>query len=142
VAESPDLVKLKALFDGAMAGLDGVVAKRMFGCDGYFVAGNIFGLVWKDGRLGLRLDDAEAWAQLRAFDGASGWWAGDREMRHWVLLPEAWHRQPPKLKAWAQRAYELAAARPEKASVTRRSGVTKKVRPAVFKRLDAGSGDA
>ena len=119
-----------------MAGLAGVEPKRLFGCDGYFVGGNIFALVWKQGRLGFRVDDAQAWAELRAFDGASGWWVGEREMRHWVLVPEAWHRQPARLRLWAQRAHGLAEARPEKPSVTRRKGAPKVVKAAVFKRVE------
>ena len=135
VAESPDLSRLKALFDGAMAGLDGVVAKRLFGCDGYFVGGNIFGLVWKEGRLGLRLDDEAAYAELAGTIGAEPWAVSGRVMRHWVLLPQAWHAQPAKLRAWSKRAWTGAVAKPEKLAVTRRPGAAKKISKAQFRRV-------
>lgn len=129
-----DLVRLKAVFDGAMAGFEGVETKRLFGCDAYFVNGNIFGLVWKEGRLGLRLTDESSHRELMAEAGADGWRMGDRVMRHWVLLPQELHVRPAGLKDWARRAWQQALERPAKAAVTRRKRA-KRVRPAVFRRL-------
>lgn len=138
---SEEMTRLKATFDGAMAGLKGVEPKKLFGCDGYFVNGNIFGLVWKEGRLGLRLTDPEQQAELLGLAGANVWKAGPMIMRHWVLLPSDWHKKPALLKEWSRVAYEHAQERPEKTAVTRKP-VAKKVKPAVFKRLKRDGSDA
>ena len=139
---SPDeMTRLKATFDGAMAGLKGVEPKKLFGCDGYFINGNIFGLVWKEGRLGVRLTNAEQQAELLELAGANVWKAGPMIMRHWVLLPPDWHKKPAHLKEWARAAYEQALERPDKAAVTRKP-LSKKVKPATFKRLKRDGSDA
>jgi TfoX/Sxy family transcriptional regulator of competence genes len=136
-----EMIRLKATFDGAMAGLLGVEPKKLFGCDGYFVNGNIFGLVWKEGRLGLRLTDPSKQAEALAQPGAGPWKAGPMVMRHWVLLSPDWHKKPGQLKQWARVAYDLALERPEKSAVTRKS-VVKKVKPAVFRRIKRDGSDA
>jgi|GEM_PF-1534076 hypothetical protein len=133
--EPPELSRLKAVFDGALAGLAGVEAKRLFGCDGYFVGGNIFALVWKEGRLGLRFESGESLAQVHALAGASAWEIGSKRMQQWVLLPLAMHAQPAKLRAWGQEAWSQARQRPEKVRVTRKPGAARVVKPAVFRRL-------
>jgi len=133
--EPMELSRLKAAFDGALAGLAGVEAKRLFGCDGYFVGGNIFALVWKEGRLGLRFEPSEALAGAHALPGAAAWEIGSRRMPQWVLLPVALHKQPAKLRAWGRRAWAQARLRPEKLKVTRKAGAHKVVKPAVFRRL-------
>ncbi len=140
-ASSEEMTRLKATFDGAMAGLKGVEPKKLFGCDGYFVNGNIFGLVWKEGRLGVRLTDEAKQAEVLAMEGASPWKAGPMVMRHWVLMPPDWHKKPAVLKQWSRVAYELALERPEKTAVTRKVA-TKTVRPAVFKRVKRDGSDA
>ncbi len=42
----------------AADGLPGVASRKMFGCQALFRGSQIFALVWRDGRLGLRLPDA------------------------------------------------------------------------------------
>ncbi len=140
-ASMEEMTRLKATFDGAMAGLKDVEPKKLFGCDGYFVNGNIFGLVWKEGRLGLRLTDPAKQAEVLGLPGAGPWKAGPMIMRHWVLLPPDWHKKPALLKQWSQLAFELALERPEKAAVTRKT-VTKRVKPAVFRRIKRDGSDA
>ena len=130
-----ELTRLKAVFDGAMAGLDAVEPKQLFGCDGYFANGNIFGLVWKEGRLGLRLTDDADREELLALEGAGPWKVGPMTMKHWVLLPPLWHRQPAKLKQWARKAWASAMERPEKSSITGKAKGAKVIRPAVFRKL-------
>ena len=134
--EPPELSRLKAVFDGALAGLAGVEAKRLFGCDGYFVGGNIFALVWKEGRLGLRFESNADLAEAHGLAGSAVWEIGAKRMQQWVLLPMAMHGQPAKLRAWGRRAWEQASRRPEKSRVTRKAGAPKVVRPAVFRRLN------
>jgi TfoX/Sxy family transcriptional regulator of competence genes len=130
-----ELMQLKALLDGALAGLENVVPKRLFGCDGWFVQGNIFAMVWKEGRLGFRLSDPELQAEAMAFKGAEPWSVGRQVMKHWVLVPKGWHREPAKLKAWGRKAHAVASARPEQSKVTGKKNAIKTVKPAVFKIL-------
>lgn len=117
-----ELARLKALLDGALAGLENVEPKRLFGCDGWFAQGNIFALVWKEGRLGLRFNEPDLYAEALDQEGASQWRMDGKAVRHWVLLPRAWHSRPDKLRAWGRKAYALAVERT-------------KARPAVFKKI-------
>lgn len=132
---TPDgLARLKAVFDGALAGLEGVEPKKLFGCDAYFVNGNIFALVFKEGRLGLRLTDERSREELMALPGADSWIVGDKAARFWVLLPPAFHSRPARLKDWSRQAWRQGLERPPRPAVTRRKG-PRRIRPAVFRRL-------
>lgn len=132
-----DLARLKAVFDGSMAGLDGVEPKRLFGCDAYFVNGNIFALVWKEGRLGLRLTDEPTRTELMALPGAEAWVMDSKIVPYWVLLPLAWHGKPSRLKEWTIVSWKQALQRPHKPGVTRRKGAKRAVRPAQFPRIQS-----
>jgi hypothetical protein len=135
-ASSVELTRLKAVWDGALAGLENVHPKRLFGCDAWFAGGNIFALVWKQGRLGLRLSDPELYAEAMGMAGAEAWVIDTGPVKHWVLLPPDWHVQAPKLRAWGRKAHALALARPEKTAVTRKAGpVARTVKAAVFKKV-------
>lgn len=102
------LDELAAVLDAAANGLAGVSKKRMFGCDGLFASGNIFGLVWKLGRIGVRLPNEIAYAEAMKMPGASPWVAGTMTMSHWVLLPAVMHGDGLRLGAWVRRAHALA----------------------------------
>src|ERR1700677_1123166 len=118
---TPDgLARLKAVFDGALAGLEGVEPKKLFGADAYFVNGNIFALVFKEGRLGLRLTEERSRDELMALPGADPWIVGDQAARFWVLLPLGLHSRPARLKDWARQAWRQALERPPRPAVTRR----------------------
>lgn len=132
MAADRQLIRLKALFEGVLAPLEGVEAKRLFGCDGYFVQGRLFALVWKEGRLGLRFSEEALRSELLSEPGAAAWDPGSGAVKRWVLLPEAWHRQPAKLKPWARLAWEQAAKQAAKGP---RAVRPKAVRAAVFPRL-------
>lgn len=134
-ASSDELTRLKAVWDGALAGLENVHPKRLFGCDAWFASGNIFALVWKEGRLGLRLSDPELYAEAMGLPGAEAWVIDVGPVKHWVLLPQEWHDQAPKLRVWGRKAHALAQARPERTAVTRKPGsIERVVKPAVFKK--------
>jgi hypothetical protein len=122
-----ELARLKAVFDGSMAGLEGVEPKRLFGCDAYFVNGNIFALVWKEGRLGLRITDEGSRTELMALPGAEAWVVDSKVVRFWVLLPTAWHGRPSRLKEWAFVSWQQALQRPPKPGVTPRKGAKRLV---------------
>jgi len=98
--------------------LPNVTWRRMFGCPAVFVSGQIFGLVWKAGRIGLRLPEPAAFEELMAREGTAPWTAGPKTMSNWVLVPEAFHSDPGTLRAWAERAHQMAA-RAAKASETK-----------------------
>ncbi len=139
-ASSQELTRLKAVLDGALAGLENVTPKRLFGCDGWFAQGNIFALVWKEGRLGLRLSEAELFAEAMAQPGAEPWLQDGKAVKHWVLLPSAWHQKPELLRRWGRKAHALATARPEKFKVTGQARAHERVvKPAVFKKVSKSS---
>jgi TfoX/Sxy family transcriptional regulator of competence genes len=106
------LEALLAHLEGAAAGLPEVTKKRMFGCDGLFAKGNIFGLVWKHGRIGVRLPDTRLFDELMAKKGAVPWKAGPMTMSHWVLVPEEFHADGRSLAKWVKDAHRLALAAP------------------------------
>ena len=88
--------------------LPGVSHKRMFGCDALFASGSIFALVWKLGRIGVRLPVPELYSALMDRKGSAPWKAGDMTMAHWVLVPEGFHDQPRVLGEWVKWAHGLA----------------------------------
>lgn len=121
---------LLELLETATAGLPGVSNKRMFGCDALFADGTIFALVWKTGRIGLKLTDPADHAALLAQPGAEPWSPGAKAMSQWVLAPEDMHDDPATLTPWIRRAHAQAtaragaprpAARPAKAKSTART---------------------
>jgi len=113
------LDELLAVLEAASQGLVGVSKKRMFGCDGLFAGGNIFGLVWKHGRIGVRLPNEIAYAEAMKMSGSSPWVAGTMTMSHWVLLPDAMHGDGLRLGAWVRRAHALASSAPKRSGGTR-----------------------
>jgi TfoX/Sxy family transcriptional regulator of competence genes len=104
---------LLELLEDASTGLKGVTRRAMFGCEAMFVNGNIYGLVWKTGRIGLKLPDEAAYRSLLSTAGAERWSpSGKGAMGHWILVPEEWHDDPETLGAWTRRAHGLVAASP------------------------------
>lgn len=102
---------LLELLETATAGLPGVHKKRMFGCDALFADAEIFALVWKTGRIGVKLTDPADYLTLLELPGAEQWHAGSKAMSHWVLAPEELHDDPPALTPWIRRAHDQATAR-------------------------------
>jgi hypothetical protein len=105
---------LKEMMLDSAVGLADVVPKKMFGCDALFRGGarakdQIFALVWKEDRLGVRLPDEAAFHDAMKLDGAAPWAPmGTKGMAHWVLLPEEMHDVPEDVAAWVARAHALA----------------------------------
>lgn len=101
---------LKDLFDAALAPLPLVTRRPMFGCDAFFVKGNIFGLVW-DGRVVLKLPEKQRFAEALAMSGALPWKpmpAAKNPMAHWVVMGEALHDDGELFSQWVARAHRLA----------------------------------
>jgi TfoX/Sxy family transcriptional regulator of competence genes len=105
-----DLQQLRVILLKAASGLPELVEKRMFGCAALFTKGNIFALVWKHGRLGVRLPDQAQYDELMAKEGAEPWQPGP-QMAHWVLVPSELHGNMDELSGWVKRAHALAQAR-------------------------------
>jgi TfoX/Sxy family transcriptional regulator of competence genes len=109
-AEKPQLAALEKLLDDAAAGLPKVSGKKMFGCHALWANGNVFALVWKHGRVGVKLPEQASYDALMSVKGSAPWKAGPMQMSHWVLVPETFHREPKELRRWATKAHALCSA--------------------------------
>ncbi len=97
--------ELEALADVLAAGLPDVTSKKMFGCYALWANDNVFALVWKTGRLGVKLPESKAYDDLMKLKGSEPWKAGPMKMAHWVLVPEALHSKSAELKKWFKKAH-------------------------------------
>ena len=101
---------LKELVEQSALKLPAVSHRKMFGCDAWFSRGQIFSLIWKTGRVAVRLPEAKAYADALALAGADVWSvaAKMKPMAHWVLLPEGYNDDEEEVEAWVKRAHQLA----------------------------------
>ncbi|HUM10780.1 MAG TPA: TfoX/Sxy family protein [Myxococcaceae bacterium] len=106
----PLLLELRSRLDDLTDGLRDVSVRRMFGCDAFLARGAIFAMVWREGRIGLRLPD-DLLPELRAIPGADPWRHRDMVVRQWVLVPESFHDDLDGLASWVRRAHAAALAR-------------------------------
>jgi len=104
------LLELRSQLDDLTSELPRVSVRRMFGCDAFLADGAIFAMVWREGRIGLRLPDDQL-PELRALPGADPWRHRDMVVRQWVLVPEAFHDDPDGLAPWVRKAHAAALAR-------------------------------
>lgn len=102
------LEELRALLARVSERWAGVTQRKMFGCNAFFADKTIFGLIWKTGRIGLKLPERDSYDAVMGLDGAQPWTAGKRTMSHWVLVPPAFHDDPATLQHWAKIAHRLA----------------------------------
>lgn len=114
------LSKLHAVLNDVASDLSHVVEKTMFGCRSLFAKDSIFSLVWKEGRIGVRLPDKEAFSKLIEKTGAAPWKAGSRTMSHWVLVPESMHNNQAELARWVAKAHAYAIGGIRKSQPTRK----------------------
>lgn len=117
---------LRELFEESTEDLSNVTIKRMFGCDAFFADENIFGLIWKTGRIGLKLTDDEPLCELTKMPGSEPWTAGNRTMAHWVLVPPQFHDDRKSLVKWVKKAHALALAKPKGKAKTKPKASAKK----------------
>ena len=108
-ATPESLEKLWVLLQGASEDLRAVTKRKMFGCQAVFANGNIFALIWKTGRIGVKITDPGLFLELMATNGSDPWVAGDRTMSNWILLPESFHRREDMITEWVTIAHDLAA---------------------------------
>lgn len=99
------LLELENAVQDAVKDLKNVSSKKMFGCPAFWVNGNVFALVWKHGRIGVKLPIAEKFEKLMSIKGAAPWKAGPMTMSHWVLVPEKFH-SGRQLSDWVEIAYQ------------------------------------
>jgi TfoX/Sxy family transcriptional regulator of competence genes len=104
------LLELRSRLDDLTTGLPQVTVRRMFGCDAFLAGGAIFAMVWREGRIGLRLPD-DLLPDLRALPGADPWRHRDMVVRQWVLVPESFHDDADGLAPWIRKAHGAALAR-------------------------------
>lgn len=113
---SDALHDLELLLDAASEHLPRVAPKQMFGCRALFADGTIFALVWKTGRVAVKLTVESDYAQLMRQPGAAPWTAGTMKMSGWVMVPSAWHDDEAKLKPWVDKAHAQALSAPKRAA--------------------------
>jgi TfoX/Sxy family transcriptional regulator of competence genes len=125
------IAELEQALDAAASGLKDTTAKKMFGCHALWAKANVFALVWKHGRIGVKLPEQPAFDALMAMSGSEPWKAGPMTMSHWVLVPKSFHTDRAALKQWAVRAHALCAKletkpKPKKASKSGAKAAKKK----------------
>jgi len=107
-----DLDELKEKVEQGSKDLPKVTRKKMFGCDGFFADGNIYGLIWKTGRIGFKLSDPNEFEKLMSEKGSAPWEIGPKVMSNWVFVPESFHNSQTKISKWAKLAHSLALKNP------------------------------
>lgn len=129
---SPTLLDhLLSLLQDHTAELEGVSRRKMFGCDAFFRDEAIFALVWKEGRIALRLTDPALFSELRGMPGTKPWNPSTVNMSGWLLVPEAFHEDEASLDTWVRRAWTCAGnAPPKKAKAAKAKGTAGAVGPA------------
>lgn len=100
------IAELENILNSAATTLPKVTSKKMFGCHALWADGNVFALVWKHGRIGVKLPDESSYQTLLAASGAEPWKAGPMQMAHWVLVPESFHSKAAEIKKWAAKAHD------------------------------------
>ena len=103
----------KALFASVMPDDPRVVVKPMFGSLGAFVNGNMFAGLFGD-RIGVKVPDNDARAELAAAEGAGPFGPEERPMGGYVAAPEAWAQEPERIAEWVARAFAEVSALPPK----------------------------
>lgn len=101
------IAELEEILNSATEGLPKITSKKMFGCYAVWADGNVFALVWKHGRIGVKLPEETQYQSLMGASGAEPWKAGPMQMAHWVLVPESFHDKPGELKKWTSKAHDL-----------------------------------
>src|SRR3954466_2731532 len=96
---------LSALVEEASADLPNTKKQRMFGCDGFFANDNIYGIIWKTGRIGLKFRDPAHFDAVMAMKGTERWSPSGSSMSQWLLLPESFHDDVSELVPWVEKAH-------------------------------------
>lgn len=130
-ADKLKIAALENMLNESAEGLPNVSSKKLFGCHALFANGNVFGLVWKHGQIGVKLTKEADYEKLISAKGAGPWKAGPMKMAHWVLVPESLQKDRAKLRPWIERAHEQALSLPpkEKAKTKKKASGTRRKWP-------------
>ncbi len=109
------IAELEKKINAAAEGLAKVTSRKMFGCHALWADDNVFALVWKKGRLGVKLPDEAKYESLLGLKGSEPWKAGPMTMAHWVLVPESMHSKSAELRKWVTTAHGLCIKLEKKA---------------------------
>jgi TfoX/Sxy family transcriptional regulator of competence genes len=93
---------------GVASLLRDVQERKMFGCEALFTNSAIFALVWKTGRIAVKLPDPARFDALASEKGSEPWRAGEMIMSHWVLVPKRTETDTRKLSEWVREAHGMA----------------------------------
>lgn len=103
----------KRLYESVIPAGARVETRSMFGGLGSFVNGNMFAGALGD-RIFLRLADADREEILREPGGGPFEPVKGRPMTGYATVPRTWEASPARIRDWAGRALEYAAALPPK----------------------------
>ena len=113
---------LQDRFAAAVAGIDGMEQRQMFGYRAAFIGGNLTTSLHRESWI-VRLPDAERQECLDA-----GWSAFEpmpgRPMRGYVAMPDKVAADPEQALAWVERAAAYVRTLPPKASKPKKSKAT------------------
>jgi TfoX/Sxy family transcriptional regulator of competence genes len=117
--------ELVALFASLMPRAAGVEQRKMFGWPCFFVHGNLFAGLHKQGMI-FRLSEQEQSALLK-LDGAAEFEPmPGRKMRGYVFLSNALARDRRELAKWVGRSLECGARLPAKSKAKQKASPSKK----------------
>jgi hypothetical protein len=106
---------IRRIVDSVCIDWQGVMSKRMFGTDAWFVHGNIFSIIdTAKQSIGLRFTEPMLHNEARALKGSSDFAPGGEPMKHWVIMPPALSADEAKLEPYLKIAYQLASILPPK----------------------------
>jgi TfoX/Sxy family transcriptional regulator of competence genes len=123
---SESIAELESVLNSSANSLPKVTSKKMFGCHALWANGNVFALVWKHGRIGVKLPVETEYESLMDVSGAEPWKAGPMKMAHWVLVPESFHTKPSEIKKWVTKAHGLCIKLEKKTNRSAGKSGTKK----------------
>ena len=108
--------------------------KRLFGCQALYRTGAVFALVWKTGRIGVKLPEPDRYQELMSTAGAESWVA-HAVMAQWVLVPVRFHREPKSLFTWLKIAHGLSGRKPTRAASDAKSASGKSKKRKIVKSI-------
>lgn len=105
--------EVKGLFRSLLPEAPAVTQRPMFGQLAGFVNGNMFLCLFGD-RIAVKVSEEDV-AELLKIKGAEPFVPMEgRPMRGYVVMPEAWHRQPKKAEEWVARSLAFVGSLPAK----------------------------
>jgi len=102
----------KYLFDliiNEMSEFPDVQTGKFFGLDVLKFRDRTFSMIWKEGRVGVKILDKELNQKLALTKGANHWVTSGKTMSQWVLAPHEFNEDIISLKKWLVLAYTDAS---------------------------------